>query len=176
MGISDNAVKAKTGKDWKEWFSLLDKSGAKKMNHKEIAALLYDKFKCPGWWSQMVSNTYEQARGLRKKHEMPDGYQIGASKTFSVSTSKLYSAFEDKAIRSRWLKGDRMEMTTARKNKSIRAKWGLTRIDINFYQKGEGKSQVAVGHSKLPDEKTAEKMKAYWKSAFGRLQKQWKGR
>ena len=29
--MSDEAVKAKTGKSWKEWFALLDKAGAKKM-------------------------------------------------------------------------------------------------------------------------------------------------
>jgi len=29
--ISDDAVKTKTGKPWKEWFSILDKAGAKKI-------------------------------------------------------------------------------------------------------------------------------------------------
>ena len=34
--MSDEAVKAKTGKVWKEWFTILDKAGAKKMTHQEI--------------------------------------------------------------------------------------------------------------------------------------------
>ncbi|HSB47762.1 MAG TPA: DUF4287 domain-containing protein [Candidatus Bilamarchaeum sp.] len=168
MAISDEAVKAKTGKNWKAWFSTLDKAGARKMKHSEIAALLYDKHNCPPWWSQMVANTYEQARGMRKKHEMPDGYQIGASKTLSVPASKLYSAFEDRKIRAKWLRGDRMGITTARKNKSIRAKWGDMRIDINFYPKGN-KVQVALGHNKIPSEKEAVKLKAYWKKSLAAL-------
>ena len=105
--ISDEAVKAKTGKDWAQWFKMLDKTGSSKMNHSEIAALIYDKFKCPSWWSQMVANQYEQARGLRKKHEMSDGYQVGASKTLAVPISKLYSAFEDKNIRKNGSRGTR---------------------------------------------------------------------
>jgi hypothetical protein len=167
--ISDEAVKAKTGKGWKEWFSLLDKAGARKMNHTGIAAYLYEKRRCSGWWSQTVANRYEQARGLRKKHQMPDGYQIGASRTLPVPLSILYNAFGNERIRRVWLAGDKMEVTTARKNKSIRGKWGNTRIDLNFYQKSEGKSQVSVGQNKIPNAKEAGRMKAYWKKALDAL-------
>lgn len=38
--MSDEAVKAKTGKTWKEWFTILDKAGATKMTHQEIVKLL----------------------------------------------------------------------------------------------------------------------------------------
>ncbi len=98
MAISDAAVKAKTGKGWKAWFSVLDKAGAMKKTHTQNAELLRSGFGCPPWWSQMVANTYEQARGLRKKHEMPDGYQVGSSRTFSVPLSTLYAAFETRAF------------------------------------------------------------------------------
>jgi len=30
--MSDDAVKAKTGKTWKQWFTILDKAGAKKFD------------------------------------------------------------------------------------------------------------------------------------------------
>ncbi len=32
--MSDAAVKAKTGKDWQQWFAILDRAGAMKMSHK----------------------------------------------------------------------------------------------------------------------------------------------
>ncbi len=168
MAISDAAVKAKTGKEWKSWFSLLDRAGAARMDHAAIAALLRERFGCPPWWSQMVANAYEQARGLRKKHQMPDGYQVGASKTFGFPVRKLYSAFTEREIRSGWLKGDRLEITTATKDKSIRARWGETRIDVNFYPK-EGKTQVSLGHNKIKSAAEAAKMKRFWKDAFLRL-------
>ena len=38
-GVSDDAVKAKTGKKWDEWFKVLDKAGARMMDHTEIAQL-----------------------------------------------------------------------------------------------------------------------------------------
>ena len=33
-GVSDDAVKAKTGKKWDEWFKVLDKAGARMMDHR----------------------------------------------------------------------------------------------------------------------------------------------
>ena len=37
------AVKAKTGKDWAGWFAVLDRAGARKMSHTEIATRLYER-------------------------------------------------------------------------------------------------------------------------------------
>ena len=97
--VSDQAVQAKTGKNWKQWFAILDKAGARKMSHKEIAAYLYEEQRCPGWWSQMVAVGYEQARGLREKHETPAGYQISRSKTLAVSLRTLFAAWSDEKKR-----------------------------------------------------------------------------
>jgi len=49
--ISDEAVKAKTGKYQKEWFSLLDSIEGRKMSHKDIAIYLYEKYQISSWWS-----------------------------------------------------------------------------------------------------------------------------
>lgn len=72
--MSDEAVQAKTGKNWEAWFKILDKAGAQKMNHKEIVAYLNQKHYVGPWWQQMVTVAYEQARGLREKHETATGY------------------------------------------------------------------------------------------------------
>jgi hypothetical protein len=37
--MSDEAVAAKTGKNWKQWFAIIDKAGGKKMTHQEIVKL-----------------------------------------------------------------------------------------------------------------------------------------
>ena len=74
--MSDEAVKAKTGKTWKEWFAILDKAGARKMTHKEIVQVLNSEHGVGPWWQQMVTVTYEHERGLRDRHEKPEGYQI----------------------------------------------------------------------------------------------------
>ncbi|SRR6266545_2957584 len=93
--ISDAAVKAKTGKTWKQWFAILDKAGAGKMSHQEIVKYLHTKQGVGPWWQQMVTVTYEQARGLREKHQKPNGYQISVSRTIKAPLGKLFKSFAD---------------------------------------------------------------------------------
>lgn len=169
--MSDDAVKTKTGKTWSEWFAILDKAGARKMTHQEIANLLYTKHDVGPWWTQMVTVTYEQHRGMREKHQKPEGYQISVSRTLPTSMSKLFTAFTSEKKRESWLKEDGLVVRKQTPNKTMRVTWkdGKTSLDIYFYPKGEDKNQVVVQHSKLPDAKAAEKMKTYWSKALDRL-------
>ena len=169
--MSDAAVQAKTGKAWKEWFAVLDRAGAQKMNHTEIAAYLYEKQRCPGWWNQMVAVAYEQERGLREKYQKPSGYEINASKVVAVPVSTLYRAWQDKKARDRWLPKADFTVRKAIRNKSMRITWldGKTNVNVDFYAKGGEKSQVAVQHGKLANAKQAERMKAYWAERLERL-------
>lgn len=101
--MSDEAVKAKTGKDWAAWFKILDQAGARKMGHQEIVAVLSDKHGVGPWWQQMVTVTYEKARGLRAKHEKPAGYEISVSRTIAAPVNKIYHAWQDEKERAKWL-------------------------------------------------------------------------
>jgi hypothetical protein len=100
--MSDMAVKAKTGRNWKDWFAVLDKAGARKMNHQEIVKLVSEKYDVGPWWQQMVTVSYEQARGLREKYQKPAGYQISVSRTVKAPVTKLYKSFADARSRSSW--------------------------------------------------------------------------
>jgi len=175
---SDEVLVARTGKPWAEWFQILDNAGAKKWTHKEIFAHLYERLKVPGWWSQMVAVGYEHERGLRGKFQKCDGeFSSGASRTLNVPMAKAYDAWVNEKRRTRWLPGVEMEITTATPGKSIRAKWdgGKSRLSVNFYGKGPGKTQVVADHMKLASSKEAAKMKAYWFEAFERMQKAFEG-
>jgi len=169
---SDEAVKAKTGKVWAEWFAILDKAGAKKMPHKEIAFYLRDKQGLPSWWCQMVSVAYEHERGIRQKFQKCDGvFSASGSRTLAVPLTKAYSAWIDEKLRRRWLPDAPMEITTATPGKYVRAKWeGDTRLSVGFYTTPGGKTRVAVDHEKLANSKQCLKMKSYWTSALERLE------
>jgi hypothetical protein len=170
---TDEAVKAKTGKIWAEWFKILDKAGAKKWPHKEIAAYLQEKQKVPAWWSQMVSVGYEHERGLRQKFQKCDGeFSAGGSRTIVVPLAKAYAAWTDEKLRKQWLPGAKLEITTATPGKYVRGKWDEdTRLSVGFYSRGSDKTQVAVDHSKLANSKECAKMKSYWFNALNRLEK-----
>jgi uncharacterized protein YndB with AHSA1/START domain len=169
--MSDGAVKAKTGKTWKQWLTILDKAGAKKMTHQEIVKYISSEHAVGPWWQQMVTATYEQQSGRRGEHERPDGYQISVSRTVNAPLAALYKAFGNEKTRARWLPEEGLVERTATANKSMRVTWNdrKTSLEINFYPKGEDKSQVVVQHSKLPDARAAARMKKYWGEALDRL-------
>lgn len=61
--ISTEKVKMRTGKDWGEWFGILDQLGAKEKGHKATAKHLSEKYHLSGWWSQVVTIRYEKEKG-----------------------------------------------------------------------------------------------------------------
>jgi hypothetical protein len=172
--VSEEAVRAATGRTWNEWFELLDQARATQLNHAEIARLLSAEHGVAGWWAQSVTVSYEQARGLRAPGQRPDGWEVSASKTVAVPVERLYEAFTDDAQRERWLPGAELSLRTATAPKSARYDWedGSTRVVAGFEAKGEAKSQVAVAHQKLPDADSAEAMKAYWRERVQALKEE----
>lgn len=168
---SDASVKAATGKIWKEWYKELNDEGAKDITHQEIAKLLRKKYSLDGWWSQMLTNSYEQYIGRREKHQMADGFQASVSRTFGMPVSKAYKSFFDEKMRGKWLKDPGFQISTSRENRSIRALWvdRMTRISVDFYEKGDNKCQVVVQHLKIPTSDECEVKKAYWKENLEKL-------
>jgi hypothetical protein len=162
--INDNAVQKSTGRTWKRWFAILNKAGAKKMEHKDIAKLLYSKYGLSGWWSQMVTVQYEQEVKGRKKHQKPEGFQISKSTTLPQSVTKIFNSINSPIKRVKWLADPGITITKSAKDKSIRGKWidKKTNIEFQLYMKDINKTQLVVQHSKIDSSKEAEKMKSYW--------------
>jgi len=173
-GISSEAVEKATGKSWAQWLKILDSAGGRKMNHKEIVAVLAGEHGVSSWWRQMVTVGYEQARGLREKNQKADGFSASRSKTVAAPVSALYAAWGDARARARWLGAGAKSLVvrTSTKNKSIRAGWesGASRVDVTFSAKGTAKSLVSVEHSKLASARDVARMKAFWGEALERLQ------
>jgi hypothetical protein len=168
---SDAAVKARTGKDWANWFRLLDRAGAVKMKHADIAQHLVDEHGLPGWWAQNVAVEYERARGLRERHETATGYSVAVTKTMATSLSALYSATANAAARRKWFPKGALEVSSQTKNKYFRGAWKKTaRLEVGFYPKGDGKAQIALQVRKLGKKADVEAERGSWKQALTRLQ------
>ena len=163
-GMTDDAVRAKTGCDWKKWVRVLDAKGMAAKSHKEIAKYAYDQFEISGWWAQMVTVGYERIKGLREVGQVCGGkYQAGKSKTLPVPLTKLYRAFSIARTRNRWLPDVKLKVRKATPEKSMRITWeDGTSVEAYFTAKGTKKSQVAIQHRKLVKKADVAKSKAYW--------------
>jgi uncharacterized protein YndB with AHSA1/START domain len=172
-GISDATVKARTGRSWSEWFALLDEAGAVKRGRKGIVALLSEHHRVGPWWRQMVTVAYEQERGLREKHQTPEGFQISVSKTIAAPVAAVFAAWADEEARAKWLSAADLTVRRATPGRSIRITWGdgTSSVDVNFYARGPEKSQVVVDQKRLADAEEVGRMKAFWSEALDALKK-----
>jgi len=168
-GMSDEAVKAKTGRDWAQWTRLLDREGAESMAHRDIVACLR-KEGLLSWWTQMIAVGYERIRGLREIRQQRDGsYEAGKSKTIAVPAAKAYRAFTHGPTRERWLPAG-VKIRTSVRDRSVRMTWvDGSSVEAYFVRKGAAKTQVAVQHRKLPDRAAIEKAKTYWSERLAAL-------
>lgn len=163
-GMSDVAVKEKTGRTWSLWVTTLDRAGAHEWPHAKIAQHLSKECAVPSWWSQMVTVGYERIKGLRAVGQRRDGaFEASKSRTFAIPLARLYRAWSDARQRRQWLPGTKLTVRTATANKSMRITWGDgTNVEAMFASKGPAKSQVAITHTKLKSKPEIAERKAYW--------------
>lgn len=171
---SGDAVVANTGRDWEGWFGLLDQWEAATRKHGEIARWLMDEHQVPGWWAQSITVAYEQARGLRAPGQGRDGwYSVSVTRTVNVGVEALYEAVADPGIRSRWLPGNRLEITT-NTPKSVRGRWdgGGSRVVIGLEHREDAKSRISLTHERIPDAQARGELKRYWAERLQALKDQ----
>jgi uncharacterized protein YndB with AHSA1/START domain len=170
-GMSDAAVKAKTGCTWDRWVLALDYHKAYDWPHRKIVEYVHQKYKMPGWWSQMVTVGYERIKGLRDVGQRRGGsYEASKSRTFNAPAAAVFDAFADESVRSRWLPGVSLTVRKATSPKSVRITWDDgSSVQVWLTAKGAGKCSAAVQHTKLPDRAAVERTKQYWAERLAAL-------
>lgn len=170
-GMSDAVIKEKTGCNWARWVAALDYHGATGMSHGERAALINTKYKVGGWYSQMVAVGYERIKGLRAKGQRLDGtYEASKSRTYNVPVRKLFDAWKDSRIRTRWLGEPGVKVRTATPPKTMRI--GMSDgsiVAVSFMPKGAAKSAVALAHTRLGSLEEANRLKQLWSERLDAL-------
>jgi hypothetical protein len=155
MPVSDIAVKAKTGRTWAQWCTLLDKEKAGEKSHKEISALLESKYEVGEWWCQMVTVGYERSRGKRAVNQTTRGFSASVSRTIASSAAKAHKAWTDDEIRA---------------GKSLRITWpDETNVDVTITPRGKDKCVLAVQHDKLKSAAAVRGAKSFWSQRLDTL-------
>ena len=163
-GMSDDAIKTKTGCTWERWVYALDKKNASTWSHREIADYVRKTYKVPDWWTQTVTVGYERIKGLRAIGQRRNGsFEANKSRTFTAPVSRVYRAFHNPKVRAQWLPDVDLTVRAARRDKSLRIAWpDGSSVQALFYGKGGGKSQLAITLAKLKAKAASTEMKAFW--------------
>jgi hypothetical protein len=171
LGMSDEAIRRRTGKGWKQWLRLLDAWGAARHAHRDIARHVHETYGVDGWSSQAVTVGYERARGLRDVHQNADGYSAHVSKTYPVDVLTLSRTFTEPRRRNRWLEPGTLRVRTSRPGRSARFDVGdgSVRMAAWFTGKGPAKSSVQLQVDRLRGPDDVEREKALWKDRLATL-------
>ncbi len=169
--VPDESMRRATGKGHAEWFALLDAWGATDHNHTGIARWLGETHEISGWWTQNVTVAYERARGMRARHQRPDGFSVSVTRTIAVDPERALAAFTSAPLRRRWLPDAPMRQRPTRATLSARFDWSdpASRVAVTVVPKGVGKCIVAVAHDRLPDAEAGERLKTAWRGWLGQL-------
>jgi len=189
--ISEDSVRAATGRGLDAWFALMDKKGGVKLGRRAIGDWMNGELKVEPWWTTTITCEYEIARGQVEKDGRPRGYTICATKSIKTDTRRCYDAFTKPAELDKWFGGrNRIELkeggrwqnadgnaATLRKlnlGKTIRLTWedaGLTMptpVEIKF-QGASGKCTVMVTIDRLQTRAEADGYRKAWGLALEQL-------
>lgn len=163
--LSNKAAIKSTGHDLEYWFKVLDRFGAE--NHAKAADYLYSEHKVKAWHGQMITVTWERARGLRQENQSCTGtFQVSVSRAIEAPVEWIVGFINDPKSRKEWLKtaspalvraledafaaGKSMELKKAGYAR-MRYKWLSSVVELRATGKPGGKSSLVADSSDLSD-------------------------
>ncbi len=190
--LTDESVKAATGRTWAEWFAYLDVRGGPSQGRREIGNHLYADLKVDHWWVSAINVQYESHCGVKEKDGRGKGYFICSTKTIAAPVAKVYGAWASASSLDAWFgggnshdpadgvafenaDGNRGEFKRVRPNKDLRFSWqgdgadSESIVDVVFQDKGGGKTGLLVNHDRIQSREEADGLRAAWAEALNRL-------
>jgi uncharacterized protein YndB with AHSA1/START domain len=197
---SSQSVEKHTAKNWDEWIAVLEKAGARNLEHREIAALLKKKYKLTEWWQHAVAWGFEVHIGRKVEGRNAKGrWSLTATKSLPVGAKKVWAYMVSGEGQARWLRpldaisialketfetedGFFGEIRTMRKGERVRFSWNDVEWDRHSYvqmfivkRPGE-KCLLAFMHTELPDSRSRDQLRARWKASLDAVATELKGK
>jgi len=189
--VTNEAAKAATGKTLDQWFTELDKENGLKLGRREINNRLYAQ-KLNPWWCATITVEYEKHNDVRKKDGLFEGYFVCATKTIAAPVAEVYKSWSNGGELSKWFgaatkaevkdggsftnkDGDKGTFLRVRENKDLRLTFETggssapTQVDVQFQDKGKGKTGLLVNHTRIQTREEADGLRAAWAEALDRL-------
>lgn len=189
--VTNEAAKAATGKTLDQWFAELDQADGLKLGRREINNRLYAQ-KLDPWWCATVAVEYERHHDVRKKDGLYEGYFVCATKTIAAPLAEVFKAWSSGAALSKWFgsgteadvkdggsfhnkDGDKGTFLRVRLNKDIRMTFehlgfsAPTQVDVQFQDKGKGKTGLLVNHTRIQTRDEADGLRVAWGQALDQL-------
>lgn len=161
--MSNESVRAATGRGWDEWCDVLDAWPGSADGHTAIAAHVQEEHGIDGWWAQTVTVGYERITGRRLPFQRPDGsFSAGKSRTVTTDATALREMLLDDADRADLFPGVPTELRSRPTSKNVRLAIGPGTAEIEIAPRADGRVTVTIAHERLPSPDDVERWKGYW--------------
>jgi uncharacterized protein YndB with AHSA1/START domain len=162
-----------------------------KQGRRAVNSFLYEQ-KIDPWWCTTISVEYEKHHDIRKKDGLHEGYFICSTKTIAAPVADVFAAWSNADKLSEWFgqstkaevkeggsyenkDKDKGAFLRVRKNKDLRLSFenpsfsAPSQVDVQFQDKGKGKTGVMVAHNRIQTRSEADGLRAAWAEALERL-------
>lgn len=193
--LTEDAIRAQTGRGWEEWFAALDRFGAPAKGRRAAHDFLISESLTDPWWATTLVVEHERARGAVMKDGRPQGYSICVTKSIAAPVSRVFAAFADPEQMSRWFgggtrhdfqvggafsndDGNSGEFKKIREDKDLRFTWRSapgepeSAVEVLFQAKGEAKCGIVVNHERIASRGEADGLREAWGSALQAMKAQ----
>jgi len=161
--MSDDSVRAATGRGWNEWRTVIDAWPVGDRDHAAIAAWVHEAHGIDGWWAQTVTVGYERITGRRLPYQMSDGtFTANKSRTVGVDAQELRALLLDEDGRNALFGGLDTDLRSRPTSKAVRLAVGPGTALLALDARPDGRTKVTVAHEKLPDHGDVDHWKAFW--------------
>jgi len=172
-GVSDDAVRKATDRDWDEWLRILDDWGAASRPHAEIARHVAETYGISGWWAQSVTVGFERARGLRAVHQTSRGFEVSVSRTLRATPGDVWPWLADEAGRDRWIDHGLLKLEATRPGRWTRFSvvGDDTAVRLHLDPKGDDRCVVTVVHTRLAGAPDVAAQRTAWRPRLDALRR-----
>lgn len=189
--VTKDGAKAGTGKALEQWFAELDKMDGLKLGRRAINNFLYEQ-KIDPWWCATIAVEYEKHHDVKKKDGLYEGYFVCSTKTIAAPLKDVYKAWTSDESLSNWFgpgtkadvkdggsfqnkDGDKGSYSRVRENKDLRFTLenrsfaAPVLIDVQFQDKGKGKTGLLVNLQRIQNRAEADGLRNAWAEALNEL-------
>ena len=162
--VSDEKLLAETGKNWTEWFDIIEKLMLQFKSNKPTAKLLSQEFGLEDYWARTIIDSFDCCNVSLPHETKNSDYEISATLTIEAPLHIVEQGFTDVSLRRMWLP-EINEFKKYNTGKNVRFEWtDETIVNVNFYPKNAKKCQVSLQHTKIKDQEHIEHFKKEWKT------------
>jgi len=162
--VSNEKLLAETGKNWTEWFEIIEKSMLQNKVNRPTAKLLSQEFGLEDFWAKSIIDAFDFNNVLLPKDNRNSDFEVSATLTIEAPLHIVEQGFTDISLRKMWLP-EINEFTKYNIGKNVRFEWkDSTLVNVNFYPKNAKKCQVFLQHSKIKEQEHTELFKKEWKT------------